>query len=183
MIISHCYPSELTSNLIRPPCHDQKAKDWVSLPGHNSNMWGRRRNKQQTAAQATALAGHFPRVCDKRPPHQAHVSCCMLLPCMLIFFRAISGMMKISSSSVMNDYKGHSLATGSPQTFCYRTGWLWAWFLICVPPGTVCFCWTRVMHVIESGLPAPLNCGLGLDTKHASLETGCWCGCDLLVVK
>lgn len=37
--------------------------------------------------------------------------------------------------------------------------------------------------MIESGLPASLNCGLGVDTKHASLETGCWCGFDLPLAK
>lgn len=37
--------------------------------------------------------------------------------------------------------------------------------------------------MIESGLSARLNCGLGIDTKHASLETGCWCGYDPLLAK
>lgn len=108
----------------------------------------------------------------------------MWLVHMLILFRSVWGMMKIYRPNVMNNYRGHSLATGSPR-LCYRAVQLRAWFGMWARLGfgTVCFCWTGVMHVIESGLPASLNCGLGVDTKHASLETGCWCGFDLPLAK
>lgn len=92
--------------------------------------------------------------------------------------------MKMHSLSLMNNYRGHSLATDSPKLLLSSGV---ALGLICDISvsgfGTVCFCWTGVMHVIESGLPACLNCGLGVDTKHASLETGCWCGYDLPLAK
>lgn len=38
---------------------------------------------------------------------------------MLILFRAVWGMMKIYSPSIMNNYRGHSLATGSPKLFFF----------------------------------------------------------------
>lgn len=57
---------------------------------------------------------------------------------MLILFRAVWGMMKIYSPSIMNNYRGHSLATGSPKLFFFLSGGIalgimsdisasWAW--------------------------------------------------------
>lgn len=80
----------------------------------------------------------------------------------------------------MNNYRGHSLATCSPKLLL--SGGIALGMISDISAsrfGTVCFCWTGVIHVIESGLHASLNCGLGVDTKQASLETGCWCGFDL----
>lgn len=91
-------------------------------------------------------------------------------------------MMKSYRPSIMNNYMGHSLATVSPKLFL-SGGIALGMISDTSAFGTVCFCWTGVMHVIESRLPASLNCGLGVDTKQASLETGCWCGFDLPLAK
>ena len=55
----------------------------------------------------------------------------------------------------MNNYRGHRLATCSPPALAMKGTALGYGLVISLGPGsgTACYCWTGLMHVIESGLP------------------------------